>query len=223
MVPTSAPEDVGSLWLATLQRAMARASHDVKDALNGVSVNLEVIRSRAARPDTPASAVATFGESAGHQLERLTSLLEAVLSLGRADRTPVDVGATLYYYPELDASSGLDSSTFEGYIGLNGSVGAVTIGVYAYRDFTLDATTFQGTAGYSIPIDAKASLNLAATIGNVSPDSGSNYTYYSVGATVPYKLTDAATFTVGANWATHDLTGVADNSVWVTADLTVTF
>lgn len=95
MVRTSAPEDVGSLWLATLQRAMGRASHDVKDALNGVSVNLEVIRSRAARPDAPASAVASFGESAGHQLERLTSLIEAVLALGRAERTPVDVAVTL--------------------------------------------------------------------------------------------------------------------------------
>src|SRR6478609_6711739 len=95
MTHISAPEDVGALWLATLQRAMGRASHDVKDALNSVSVNLEVIRSRAARPDTPASAVATFGESAGHQLERLTSLIEAVLALGRAERTPVDVGVTL--------------------------------------------------------------------------------------------------------------------------------
>jgi signal transduction histidine kinase len=74
---------------------MARASHDVKDALNGVSVNLEVIRSRAARPDTPASAVASFAESAGHQLERLTSLSDAVLALGRAERSPIDVGLTL--------------------------------------------------------------------------------------------------------------------------------
>lgn len=94
-MPTSALEDVGSLWLATLQRAIGRASHDVKDALNGVSVNLEVIRSRAARPDAPASAVASFAESAGQQLERLTSLIEAVLALGRAERTPVDVGVTL--------------------------------------------------------------------------------------------------------------------------------
>lgn len=95
MVSTSALEDVTSLWLAAVQRAIGRASHDVKDALNGVSVNLEVIRSRAARPDTPASAVASFGESAGHQLERLTSLIEAVLALGKAERTPVDVGLTL--------------------------------------------------------------------------------------------------------------------------------
>ena len=95
MVPTSALEDVAGLWLAALQRAIGRASHDVKDAINGVSVNLEVIRIRAARPDTSASAVASFGESAGHQLERLTNLIEAVLALGRAERTPVDVGITL--------------------------------------------------------------------------------------------------------------------------------
>lgn len=92
---TSATEDIGSLWLVTLQRAIGRASHDVKDALNGVSVNLEVIRSRAARPDTPASAVASFSESAAHQLERLTTLIEAVLALGRPERTPSDVGTTL--------------------------------------------------------------------------------------------------------------------------------
>ena len=112
MVPTSALEDVGSLWLVTLQRAMGRASHDVKDALNGVSVNLEVIRSRAARPDTPASAVANFGESAGHQLERLTTLIEAVLALGRAERTPIDVGLVLRRVVTIcSASTSSDDAT----------------------------------------------------------------------------------------------------------------
>src|SRR5579862_6333994 len=95
MTPISAPEDIGALWLLTLQRAMSRASHDVKDALNGVSVNLEVIRSRAGRPDVPATAVAQFAESATQQLERLTILLEAILTLGRAERDRTDVAATL--------------------------------------------------------------------------------------------------------------------------------
>ncbi len=95
MTPISAQVDVGALWLRTLQRAVGRASHDVKDALNGVSVNLEVIRSRAARPDTPATAVAQFGEAAGHQLERLTTLIEAVLALARSEREPADVAVTL--------------------------------------------------------------------------------------------------------------------------------
>ena len=95
MTPVSAVEDVGALWLTTLQRAVGRASHDVKDALNGVSVNLEVIRSRASRADSPASAVAQFAEAAGQQLERVTNLVVAVLALSRAAHTPTDVGGTL--------------------------------------------------------------------------------------------------------------------------------
>src|SRR3954453_18710531 len=90
-----APVDAGALWLAVLQHALARASHDVKDALNGVSVNLEGVGSRAARPDAPASAVAPFAEAAAQQLDRLSSLLDAVLALGRAERGPADVAITL--------------------------------------------------------------------------------------------------------------------------------
>ncbi|MDB4916490.1 MAG: hypothetical protein JWM95_4134 [Gemmatimonadetes bacterium] len=95
MTSNSTAEDIGALWLSTLQRAVARASHDVKDALNGVSVNLEVIRSRAAKPDVPASAVAKFGDAAGQQLERLATLIDAVLWLARADRAQADVAVTL--------------------------------------------------------------------------------------------------------------------------------
>ena len=86
---------VDGLWLATLQRAIGRASHDVKDALNGVAVNLEVVRGRSARADAPAAAVAPFADAAAQQLERLTTLIEAVLALGRAERQPVDVAVTL--------------------------------------------------------------------------------------------------------------------------------
>ena len=93
--PVSAPDDTSALWLATFQRAVGRASHDVKDAINGVSVNLEVVRSRAARPDAPASAVSAFAEAAAQQLERLTTLIEAVLALGRPERERADVAVTL--------------------------------------------------------------------------------------------------------------------------------
>jgi hypothetical protein len=95
MPMSAASADAGVLWLAALQRALGRAAHDVKDALNGVSVNLEVVRSRASRADAPASAVAPFAEAAAQQLERLTTLLDAVLALGRSERAPADVGITL--------------------------------------------------------------------------------------------------------------------------------
>jgi signal transduction histidine kinase len=98
-------DDVERLWLAALQRAIGRASHDVKDSLNGVSVNLEVIRSRAARPEAPASAVSVFAEAAGQQLERLSSLIEALLALGRPERTAHRRVATVC----SASSSGADS------------------------------------------------------------------------------------------------------------------
>jgi uncharacterized protein (TIGR02001 family) len=135
----------------------------------------------------------------------------------------VDVGATLYYYPELDESTGLDDNTIEGYVGLTGTVEGVSVGVYAFHDFTLEALTLQGNLGYTIPIDEKTSMGLAGTVGHVSPDAGDDYTYYSVGVQFPHKLTDTATLTAGVNWASHDLDGVEDNHLWYNVGLTVTF
>jgi hypothetical protein len=105
MPASAAPADAGVLWLAALQRALGRAAHDVKDALNGVSVNLEVVRSRAGRAEAPASTVAPFAEAAAQQLERLTALLDAVLSLGRSERAPADVSVTLRRVASLCSAS----------------------------------------------------------------------------------------------------------------------
>jgi hypothetical protein len=112
VLPATVLEEAGGLWLATLQRALARASHDVKDALNGVSVNVEVIRSRVARPDLPVGAVAPFAEAAAQQLERLTTLIEAVLALGKPERDPADVAVTLQRLATLcgASSSGADAA-----------------------------------------------------------------------------------------------------------------
>jgi signal transduction histidine kinase len=83
------------LWLSVLGRVAARAAHEVKGALNGVSVNLEVVRSRAAKPDAPAAAVQRFAESASDQLEELIRMSDALLGLARPPREPLDVAATL--------------------------------------------------------------------------------------------------------------------------------
>lgn len=106
MSSLSTAGDVHALWLATLQRLMGRVSHDVKDSLNGVSVNLEVIRSRTAGAAAPrGGAIAPFAEAAGQQLERLTSLLEAMLAVGRTERDPVDVRMTLHRVAVLSGAS----------------------------------------------------------------------------------------------------------------------
>ena len=121
MSTSAAQADAGVLWPMALQRALARAAHDVKDALNGVSVNLEVVRSRASRRDAEASTVAPFAEAAAQQLERLTALLDAVLALGRRERGPVDLGTTLRRVAALCSASNAASdarvTVREGHVG----------------------------------------------------------------------------------------------------------
>lgn len=93
--PTDAAAEVDRLWLETLGRVVSRAAHEVKNALNGVSVNLEVVRSRAERPEAPASAVQRFADTASSQLEAVIRLNEALLSVARPVRGPVDVAVLL--------------------------------------------------------------------------------------------------------------------------------
>lgn len=139
-----------------------------------------------------------------------------------SDALTLDAGVTVYHYPGLDVP-GADKSTFEGYLGLNGSVQGVTLGAYVYNDFTLEAVTVQGNIGYSVPVTETLSMNLSGSLGHVSPDAGDDYTYYSFGVQLPFKLTDRATLTIGGNWASHDLDGVEDDHVWGNVGVTYTF
>jgi hypothetical protein len=87
--------DVDALWLDALQRVAGRAAHEIKGALNGVCVNLEVVRSRAAgQGDGPAGGVARFAQAAAEQLDGLIVMNEALLALARRPRDVVDVVTT---------------------------------------------------------------------------------------------------------------------------------
>lgn len=66
----------------------------MRGALNGVSVNLEVVRSRTAKPDASATTVAKYAKSASDQLGTVIAMSEALLSLTRAPRDPVEIGST---------------------------------------------------------------------------------------------------------------------------------
>jgi len=83
------------LWLDTLQEVCARAAHEVKGFLNGVSVNLEVVRSRSSRGHAEASSLKGFADSASGQFEHLSDMSEALLALCRAPREPVEVSSTV--------------------------------------------------------------------------------------------------------------------------------
>jgi hypothetical protein len=83
------------LWLDALQQVTARAAHEIKSALNGVCVNLEVVRSRATNQAAGSAAGLTrFAEAATSQLEQLVAMNEALLALARRPRDVVDVLVT---------------------------------------------------------------------------------------------------------------------------------
>jgi hypothetical protein len=89
------------LWLATLHEVINRGAHEVKDVLNGVSLNLEVIRSRVASPLATHNGLDLFAMTAAEQLELLTARTEAVLFLARPARDPADVAVTLKHLASL--------------------------------------------------------------------------------------------------------------------------
>lgn len=80
-----------SLWLGALGRLAGRAAHELKNPLNGLALNLEVVRSRSARASTQGSALAPYADAAASELERAIPLVEALLSLARPLSNPVDL------------------------------------------------------------------------------------------------------------------------------------
>lgn len=95
--PSNEPStrSVDELWLDVLQQISARTAHELRGALNGVAVNLEVVRSRSVKPDASAAAVAPFAASAADQLDAAVGMTEALLKLARSAREPVDVAETI--------------------------------------------------------------------------------------------------------------------------------
>ena len=98
-------EHLSALWLVTLQRLSDRTAHDVRNALNGVAVNLEVVRSRAAR-GADGTAIASFAAAAAKEFELLTSQADALITLLRPANGPTDLGALLGRLVALVANAG---------------------------------------------------------------------------------------------------------------------
>jgi signal transduction histidine kinase len=97
---------VEALWLDALQDVVGRAAHEIKGALNGVSVNLEVVRTRSAGGGSgPASGVARFAEAAAGQLDELVTMTEALLALTRRPRGDADPLSTARHLVALLASA----------------------------------------------------------------------------------------------------------------------
>lgn len=88
-------QSVDELWLGVLQQISARAAHEMKGVLNGVAVNLEVVRSRSEKAGASAAAVGSFAVSASDQFQVVVDMTDALLALARAPREPIEVGDTV--------------------------------------------------------------------------------------------------------------------------------
>ena len=62
---------------------LRRAGHELRNALSGVAVNLEVVRSRASRNGATGE-IAAFAERASSQISEASSLADGLLALTRA-------------------------------------------------------------------------------------------------------------------------------------------
>ena len=100
--------DSRSDWLAGLRDIVRGSVHETRNALNGLVVNLEVVRSRLARAAPAVSEkdeVLSFAEQAASQAEAAAKLSEgvgALLSL---------IAASLDASGRLHCESGVDAST----------------------------------------------------------------------------------------------------------------
>ena len=142
--------------------------------------------------------------------------------------------ATYYWYP--DSKDDELSKSYELGVGATWAYNRLTASAYLYYDFRLEATTVVASVGYSFPIEKlSTSVDVAFYAGTVgirdwAPDSNragvrESYNYYGFDVSIPYRITDRATVTLGAHYANNDNTpiGTDDNRFWFTLGLSVGF
>jgi uncharacterized protein (TIGR02001 family) len=108
-------------------------------------------------------------EDAGIEGGLIGSEVDFYLGYGIAvsDVVSIDVGATLYYYPETTSG---DETTFETYVGAAFDT-MLSPALYIYYDWDLENLTIEGSIGYSIEVADNTSVDLGAFIGFVDLDS----------------------------------------------------
>lgn len=157
---------------------------------------------------------AYFGLWVNESLEtadRLASEIDLYAGWGFAvdDTTTIDLGATLYHYPDFD------DETFEIYVGASFDT-SLAPSIYAYYDFDVEALTLEGAIGHSVAIDDTASVDFGLTLGWVDIDGAGDYTYYGATADYVYSLSETSSVSFGVRYSNTDISGRphSDGNLW---------
>ncbi len=92
---------IAALWLDTLGELATLAAHEIRNPLNGALLNIAVVTQRAGRGAVSPADIAPFAEAAGNELERVTTLTEALLALARPAPARADVWSTALHLTTL--------------------------------------------------------------------------------------------------------------------------
>jgi len=143
-----------SLWLGALGRLAGRAAHELKNPLNGLALNLEVVRSRTVRPGTDVGALVPYAMAAAQELERAIPLVEALLALARPLPHPVDL--RLAMQPLL---------VLYGAIAKAGGGSLAVVYEAEHMFVTADGDTVRALVAESLDVSVGANLEVAGKVG----------------------------------------------------------
>ncbi len=134
-------------WLRALQHLAGRVAHEIRNPLNAVAVNLEVVRSRCERGTVELPAVLPFATAAAGELERVSRLIDALLALARPARNDLAAlaGPVITLYDALARAEG-------GSVSMDLSVGSTGIELAADDARAALAATLDNMVGPGVAI-----------------------------------------------------------------------
>jgi signal transduction histidine kinase len=147
-----------------LQSLAGRAAHEIKNPLNGLAVNLEVVRSRAARGAGDLSSVGRFAESASGELERAAELVQALLELARPLAAPVDLWGALRPMVALHNAIAVAEASRIASVGSDGAAAGVVLEPRGDARLTVAADPMVSRIALAAALDAAAKARTPAQV-----------------------------------------------------------
>ncbi|HET7621353.1 MAG TPA: histidine kinase dimerization/phospho-acceptor domain-containing protein [Gemmatimonadaceae bacterium] len=147
-----------------MQTLADRAAHEIRNPLNGLAVNLEVVRSRAARGKGDLASIGRFADSASGELERAAELVQALLELARPLATPVDLWSALRPMVALHNAMAIAGAKVGADVGDDGATAAVTLEPRGDAVLTVAADPVVSRLALAAALDAAAKARTPAVV-----------------------------------------------------------